>query len=123
MSCHRKGKSHVHARGISFHRGIEELLDLSKRNDLIELLFYFNLSHAKDAVKHASGQASLLAVKLAGKRSIPLLLLMADDILFGEIINFDDGITHCLTLLVNSPGRPRRMNSESFLSINCKDLC
>ena len=37
MSSHRKGQAHVHAAGVVLHWRVNELLDLGKGHDLIEL--------------------------------------------------------------------------------------
>src|SRR2546421_5694550 len=49
VRCDREGQAHIHAAGIPFHRRIEELVNLSKGNDLVELALNFDASHAEDS--------------------------------------------------------------------------
>ena len=45
---HRKGKTHIHAAGVSFHGSIEKLLDLGKGHDFIEPLPNLSTAHPKN---------------------------------------------------------------------------
>src|SRR5215831_15344845 len=52
MGGHSKRQAHVHAARISFDRGIEKLLDLSERHNLVELAFDFAPPHPEQRAVH-----------------------------------------------------------------------
>src|SRR5215510_3513274 len=60
MGGHSKRQAHVHAARISLDRGIEKLLDLSERHNLVELAFDFAPPHPEQRAVHkdvlATGQ-------------------------------------------------------------------
>ena len=45
---HGEGQAHVHAGGVAFDRGVDELLDFGEGDDLVELLRDLGLGHAED---------------------------------------------------------------------------
>src|SRR6266550_1155104 len=48
IGSYGKGQTHIHAAAITLHRRVQELLDLSKGHDLVELGFDFRLLHAQN---------------------------------------------------------------------------
>src|ERR1017187_10482795 len=48
MRGHGEGQPHIHATAVAFHRSIQELLDFSKSDNLIELALDFRLGHAEN---------------------------------------------------------------------------
>ena len=48
MSCNRKGKLYIHTAGISFYRCVNEIPDLRKFYDFLQLLIYFPAAHSQD---------------------------------------------------------------------------
>ena len=65
MGGDREGQPDIHARGVALHRRVEELLDLGKGDDLVELASDLASRHAKDgAVEEdilAAGQLGMEA--------------------------------------------------------------
>jgi len=45
---HGKGQPHVHPAGVALYRGIQELLDLGKGHDLVELALHLGACHPQD---------------------------------------------------------------------------
>ena len=52
MGGYGKGKLNIHTAGISFYRRVNELLHLSKVNDIIKLILDFRFCHAKNGAVH-----------------------------------------------------------------------
>src|SRR2546427_5750249 len=65
MGRHRKSQADVHTARVTLHGSVQELLDLGKSNDLVELSFNFAAPHAENG----AAQVNVFAARQLGMKS------------------------------------------------------